>query len=240
MPAAPVPSIVDRTTWQSARDELLEREKAHTHEGDAIAAARRRLPMTPVAAGVTVEGADGRVPFADIFEGRRMLVAYFHMWHDGKPWEQQCEGCTFVTSHLTRMEYLNDRDVTVAVLCEGTYAESKPYADFLQYPMPWYSARGVDDLVAGRGFGLYACYLREGDHVYETYWTTGRGTEVGNTSYGLVDLTVYGRQEGWQDSPDGWPTIDGRPDGHQWRAGGRPTVQWSFTDEPVANAPACH
>jgi predicted dithiol-disulfide oxidoreductase (DUF899 family) len=233
---APIPPIVDRATWQSACDELLVREKAHTREGDAIAAARRRLPMTAIAAGATVEGPDGPIPFVDTFEGRRMLVAYFHMWHDGNPWAGQCEGCTFIASHMARMEYLNDRDVTVAVLCEGAYAESKPYADFLHYPMPWYSARDADDLVAGRGFGFYACYLRDGDDVYETYWSTGRGTEVGNTSYALVDMTVYGRQERWEDSPDGWPRIDGHP----WRAAGRPTAQWTYTDEPVEDRPSCH
>jgi len=87
------PEVVDRSTWQNARDDLLAREKAHTREGDAIAAARRRLPMTQIPDDATVEGPNGQVPFLDVFEDGRMLFAYFHMWHDGAPWERQCEGC---------------------------------------------------------------------------------------------------------------------------------------------------
>ena len=132
---------------------------------------------------------------------------------------------------LRALEYLHERDVTVAVLCEGTYAESKPYADFLDYRVPWYSARDRETILAGRGFGFLACYLRTDDHVYETYWTTDRGTEAADTSYHLLDLTVFGRQEQWEDSPQYWPRL---PDGqHQWRALGRPTAQWAFTNEPV-------
>ncbi len=226
-----VPAVVDRETWATARAELLAREKAYTREGDAIAAARRRLPMTPIPDGATVEGPDGPIPFVDLFEGRRMLLAYFHMWHDGEAWEGQCEGCTFSASHLLRLEYLQERDVTTVVLGEGRYDESRPYADFVGYAVPWYSARDRDDLLAGRGFGFLACYLRTDEHVYETYWTTDRGTESMDTTYHLLDLTVFGRQERWEESPAGWPRL---PEGqHQWRALGRPTVQWSVTDEPA-------
>ena len=218
-----LPPIVDRHTWLRERDELLAREKAHTHEGDAIAAARRRLPMTLMPA-VTVRGPKGDTPLVEVFEGRRMLIAYFHMWHDGQPFEGQCEGCTFSTCHMQTLDYLHARDVTYAVFCEGSYDESAPFAEFMGYPFPWYSARDSDPaLVDGRGFGLIACYLRDEDRVYETYWTTGRGVEALMTSYDALDLTVYGRQEGWQNSPDGWPRVGGHP----WRVNGRPTAQWS-------------
>ncbi len=227
-----VPPVVDRATWRAARDEILAREKAHTREGDALAAARRRLPMTLVPP-VTVSGPDGPVPLLDAFEGRRMLLAYFHMWHDGKPWQDQCEGCTFVTSHLQMQEYLHARDVTYAVFCEGSYEESAPFRDFMGYTFPWYSAKDSDPaLVDGRGFGMIACYLRDDDgDVYETYWTTGRGVEALTTSYHALDMTVFGRQERWEDSPAGWPGLqDGE---HPWRLDGRPTAQWSRTTEPV-------
>ena len=79
------PPIVDLATWQAARDELLVREKAHTREGDAIAAARRRLPMVEVDGAVEVTGADGPVPFLDLFQGRDELVVYHSMWYDGAP-----------------------------------------------------------------------------------------------------------------------------------------------------------
>ena len=149
------------------------------------------------------------------------------MWHDGKPDEDQCEGCTFFTGHARELSYLHSRDVTYATFCEGTYDESARYRDFMGWDMPWYSARDSgDELLAGRSFGWYGCYLRDGDRVFETYWTTGRGTEAGATSYHLLDLTVYGRQETWEDSPDGWPQPYGTR-GEQFRLNGRPTAQWS-------------
>jgi predicted dithiol-disulfide oxidoreductase (DUF899 family) len=217
------PPIVDRETWGRERDLLLAREKAHTREGDAIAAARRRLPMTPVPA-VTVHGADGETSLVEAFEGRRMLMAYFHMWHDGAPFEGQCIGCTFSTYHMQTLDYLHARDVTYAVFAEGSYDESAPLAEFMGYPFRWYSARDSDPaLVDGRGFGFIACYLRDGDQVYETYWTTDRGVEALMTSYHALDLTVFGRQEDWEDSPEGWPRVSDHP----WRLDGRPVAQWS-------------
>ncbi|MEV0458278.1 DUF899 family protein [Catellatospora methionotrophica] len=234
---AATPQIVDRQTWSRARDALLAREKAHTREGDAIAAARRRLPMTLVPT-VTVQGPGGDTSLVDVFEGRRQLIVYYHMWHDGQPWENQCEGCTFATCHMDMLDYLHARDVTYAVFCEGTYAESAPFAEFMGYRFPWYSARDADPvLLDGRGFGMIACYLRDdADQVYETYWTTDRGCEALTTSYHALDLTVYGRQERWEDSPEGWPRIDG----HQWRVDGRPTAQWSRPGvAPTGSAASC-
>ena len=165
-----------------------------------------------------------------------MLIAYFHMWHDGQDWPGQCEGCTFCASQIQRPEYLHSRDITLAVFCEGSYPESRPYADFLGYVTPWYSAREATELVAGRGFGFYSCYVRHDDgRVFETYWTTDRGTEVALWSYGLMDLTVFGRQERWEDSPAGWPRV---PEGHHpWRVDGRPTAQWAVTGDDVTEPP---
>ena len=99
------PPVVDRATWQTARDELLVREKAHTREGDAIAAARRRLPMVEFDGAVEVTGVDGPVPFLDLFQGRDELMVYHSMWYDGAPHQGQCEGCTMTTWQLQRTEY---------------------------------------------------------------------------------------------------------------------------------------
>lgn len=229
---APLPEVVDRATWQSAVDEVLEREKAHTREGDAIAAARRRLPATEVPRDATVVGPDGEIPFLDVFEGRRMLITYVHMWHDGLPFDQQCEGCTFSASQIQQPDYLNARDVTLALLCEGSYEESAPYAEFMGYRLPWYSIGDSDAVMAGRDAGILACFVRTDDsRVLETWWTTNRGTEVMDWGYGLIDRTVYGRQEAWEDSPEGWPRV---PEGkYAWRVEGRPVAQWSVTDRPV-------
>ncbi len=227
-----LPAVVARTEWQADLDGLLVREKAHTREGDAIAAARRRLPMVAIPGGATVDGADGPTHIRDVFEGRRMLIAYFHMWHDGHTWPEQCEGCTLVASQTQRPEYLHSRDITLAVFCQGSYEESHPYADFLEYTTPWYSARESAALTAGRDFGFYACYVHDDDgNVYETYWTTDRGTEATLWSYALMDMTVFGRQESWEDSPAGWPRLG--PGQHPWRVDGRPTAQWALTDVPA-------
>ncbi|WP_432514965.1 DUF899 family protein [Kineococcus sp. SYSU DK001] len=245
VPTTAHPAVVDRATWQAACDDLLVREKAHTREGDALAAARRRLPMTPVPAQARVQGPDGPVPFVDVFEGRTQLIAYFHMWHDGQPPEGQCEGCTFFTAGIQRPAYLHSRDVTLVVLCQGTFEESRPYADLVGDELPWYSARDAEPLLAGRGFGFFAGYLRLGGDVFETWWGTGRGTEAMSPSYQLLDRTAYGRQETWEDSPAGWPQLFDARSGAQFRVAGRPTIQWTVTDVEAAagsdeHHAACH
>ncbi len=128
---APEPAVVARETWQKHLDELLVREKALTREGDSIAAARRRLPMVEVDATTTVVGRDGPVSLLDVFEGRRQLVVYYHMWHEGQPAPGQCEGCSFFNGHVRELSYLHSRDVTYAAFGEGPYAESARYHDFV-------------------------------------------------------------------------------------------------------------
>lgn len=221
------PKIVDRSTFQAQLDTLRAREKAHTREGDAIAAARRRLPMVEVDGTTPLIGARGAVTLLDAFEGRRMLIAYYFMWSTGKPAAEQCEGCTFSTTHIRELSYLHSRDVSYATFCEGPYEESSRYHDFMGWPMPWYSVppESVDRLIANRHFGILVAYLRDADQVYETYWTTGRGNELMSPSYGLLDLTVYGRQEFWENSPEGWPQ-HWDSQGSQMRLNGRPTSQW--------------
>lgn len=223
-----VPPVTDRATWQARLDELRVKEKAHTRAGDALAAERRRLPMVEVDPATELIGADGPVPLIDVFEGRSQLIAYFQMWHTGRPAAEQCEGCTFSTSHINELSYLHSRDVGYATFCQGPYEESSRYRDFMGWTVPWYSVPegSVDRLVAGRFFGILVSYLRDGDSVYETYWTTGRGNELMAPSYGLLDLTVHGRQEFWEDSPEGWPQHFGTTGG-QFRLDGRPTAQWS-------------
>jgi predicted dithiol-disulfide oxidoreductase (DUF899 family) len=221
------PPVADRAAFQTELDRLRIREKAHTREGDAIAAARRRLPMVEVDPQTPLTGAGGSVPLIDIFDGRSQLIAYFHMWHTGKPAAQQCEGCTFSTSHINELSYLNSRDVSFAVFSAGPYEESSRYREFMGYTHPWYSVPqdSVDRLIADRHFGILACYVRDGDKVYETYWNTSRGNEVMAPSYGLLDLTTYGRQEFWEDSPEGWPQSWGSRGG-QFQVDGRPASQW--------------
>jgi predicted dithiol-disulfide oxidoreductase (DUF899 family) len=222
------PPLVDRAAFQGELDALRVREKAHTREGDAIAAARRRLPMVEVDGTTPLVGSEGPVTLLATFEGRGQLIAYYFMWHTGHPAAEQCEGCTWCTTHVAELSYLHSRDITYAVFCQGSYAESRRYRDFMGWEMPWYAASpgSLETLLVGRRIGMMhiVCYLRQGSKVFETYWTTRRGVEAMDNSYRLLDLTVYGRQESWEDSPTGWPQW---PQGqHAYRTDGRPIVQW--------------
>jgi predicted dithiol-disulfide oxidoreductase (DUF899 family) len=224
------PPIVDRATFDASLDELRLREKAHTREGDAIAAARRRLPMVEVAADLELIGPRGKLTLLDAFEGRSQLIAYYFMWNAGHPASEQCEGCTWCTTQVAELGYLHSRDISYAVFCQGPYDESIRYRDFMGWDMPWYSAEpSLNALLVGRTVGLMhlVCYVREGDRVFETYWTNYRGVEAMDYSYALVDLTVYGRQEPWEDSPAGWPQDSQLQGANRMRTNGRPTAQWS-------------
>jgi predicted dithiol-disulfide oxidoreductase (DUF899 family) len=223
------PPVVDRATWEAARDELLVREKAHTREGDAIAAARRRLPMVEVDGTIEVVGPDGPVPFLDLFQGRNELVVYQHMWHDGAPHQGQCEGCTTTAWHVKDAVYLNARGVSFAILTSGPWDEVAPYVEFMGYTQPWYSVRGVE--APGGAMGRIASFLRDGDRVFLTYSTTGRGNEPANGSFGLLDMTPYGRGEAWEDNPEGWP--HGSAACWYWRSDADGVATWGPTGRPV-------
>lgn len=224
-----LPLVVDRDTFQAELDKLRVREKAHTREGDAIAAARRRLPMVEVPGHLELTGPGGPVTLLDAFEGRRQLIAYYFMWHPGHTAPDQCEGCTWCATQVAELSYLHSRDITYAVVCQGPYDESLRYREFMGWDMPWYSAtESLDALLIGRQVGMMhlVCYVRDGDRVYETYWTTYRGVEVMDYSYAMMDLTVFGRQEPWEDSPSGWPqSWTGNKE--RIRTDGRPIAQWS-------------
>jgi predicted dithiol-disulfide oxidoreductase (DUF899 family) len=224
----PVPEVTDRASWQAQLDALRVKEKAHTRAGDALAEARRRLPMVEVDPATPLIGARGAVPLLDVFEGRSQLLTYFHMWHAGKPAPEQCEGCTFFTTHVNELSYLHSRDISYATFCEGPYEESARYRDFMGWTQPWYSVppESASRLLAGRHFGMLVSYLRVDNKVYEAYWNTGRGVEVMAPSYGLMDVSVYGRQETWENSPEGWPQGFDPSRGAQFRLEGRPTAQW--------------
>jgi len=163
------------------------------------------------------------------FDPKRTWTALAFCWQEvGRPAPEQCEGCTFYTSQVRELSFLHSRDVTYATFCQGPYEESVRYRDFMGWEMPWYSAESsLDTLLVGRQVGMMhiVCYLRQGSKVFETYWTTRRGVEAMDNSYRLLDLTVYGRQETWEDSPVGWPKWP--ESAHQYRNNGRPIVQWT-------------
>lgn len=225
------PRIVTREEWERALAELLVREKAHTHAGDALSAARRRLPMTQMDP-VSVVGPDGPVPLHDVFAGRRMLIVYHFMWNKGAPHHRQCEGCTHsqVAMNAAVCAYLAERDVQYAVFSSGPLGEIIAYRDFMGWTSPWYSTADSGPLLATRDGGDLRCYLRIEDQVFQTYATKWRGIEAMLPTLQLLDLTPYGRQETWEDSPAGWPQDRA---GSWWRRDGRPVAQWTRTDAAV-------
>lgn len=200
------PPVVDSDTWRRELEALRVREKAATRELDAIAAQRRRLPMVEMP-DYTVEGADGPVRLVDVFEGRPQLITYHHMWFPGETW--QCGGCTGFTAQFTRLEALEGFDARFVVVTQGPIDEALAYRRRVGNRMTWFSTAnssfGTDvGAPPGGGFAVNV-FLRDGDTVYRTWHTDGRGTEQLSHVFGLVDLLPYGRQEEWQDSPAGWP-----------------------------------
>lgn len=201
-----LPPVVDADTWQHHLDELRTREKAATRELDAIAAQRRRMPMVRMPDYV-LEGEHGPVRLADVFDGLAQLVVYNHMWSPGEQW--QCSGCTGFTAEFTRLEFLHGYDARFVVVTQGPIDEALAYRRRVGNTMPWYSTANSSfgsDVGAppGGGFAVNV-FLRDGDTVYRTWHTTGRGVEQLSHSFPLVDVLPYGRREEWQDSPDGWP-----------------------------------
>ena len=241
------PPIADLASWQASRDELLVRERAHTRACDEIAAARRRMPMLEVDGSLPVSGAAGQIPFRDVFQGRTELVVYKAMWYDGAPHQGQCEGCTQnVWNMKDTYPYLNARGVSLAFLTPGPWTEVGPFVEFMGYSQPWYSVQDTEGLVgddAGPvGTGCIACFLRDGDRVFLTYSTTGRGNEPADASLGLLDMTPYGRGEGWEKNPEGWPEFPdagapigghGAPICWYWRTDAAGVATWGPTSRPT-------
>ncbi len=204
-----LPPVTDLETWQRELAALRVREKAATRELDAIAAQRRRLPMVELPE-YTLMSADGPVRLVDVFDGASQLITYHHMWSPGAEW--QCGGCTGYTSQFTRTEFLRSYDARFVVVTQGSIDEALAYREKVGNQMDWYSTADSDfgadvDAPPGGGFAVNV-FLRDGEKVYRTWHTNGRGTEQLSHTFAFVDVLPYGRQEVWQDSPPGWPQSD--------------------------------
>jgi predicted dithiol-disulfide oxidoreductase (DUF899 family) len=200
------PQVVSADEWQAARDALLVKEKKLTRALDALAAERRRLPMVRLASDYRFTAPDGtEVGLADLFQGRRQLVIYHFMQEPGQDW--LCGGCASFTDNLADQSHLNARDTTLVLCSRAPQPEIDKVRQRMGWTVPWYSAHGddfYDDLGVGTVFGL-SVLLHDGDKFFRTYLTTGRGVDRLRLDFNLLDLTPYGRQEEWEDSPDGWP-----------------------------------
>jgi predicted dithiol-disulfide oxidoreductase (DUF899 family) len=208
-----LPPVVLPDVWQAALDELRVKEKAATRAQDALAAERRRLPIVPIEKGYVFEGPNGSAGLLDLFAARRQLIVYHFMFAPGvEGWPSAgCRGCSFFVDSIGHLSHLHARDTSFALVSRAPLATIEPYKKRMGWTVPWFSSAGGDFNVdfgvtidGHEQFGL-SVFLRDGDRIYRSYFTAGRGVEaVGNTS-GFLDLTPLGRQEAWEDSPAGWP-----------------------------------
>jgi predicted dithiol-disulfide oxidoreductase (DUF899 family) len=200
------PTIVSANEWQKARDELLTAEKEATRALDALAAQRRRLPMVRFGNDYAFTAPDGTKSLLDLFEGRGELAVYQFM--DNGP-DDYCPGCTAFTNNVppAALAMLADRGVSWATVSNMPLAQIESYKAKMGWTLPFVSSRGTsfaDDCGAGRLFAL-SMFLRDGEEIYHTYSTTARGVDRILFVHNILDLSAFGRQEDWEDSPPGWP-----------------------------------
>jgi predicted dithiol-disulfide oxidoreductase (DUF899 family) len=200
-----MPEVVSAEQWQQERDGLLAAEKEATRALDALAARRRRLPMVRFDnSKYTFDTPDGRKTLLDLFDGRRQLVLYQFM--DNGP-DDYCPGCTHFTKNVADLGTLAETDVSWVTVSNMPLAQIEGYKKKMGWTMPFVSSHGTpftDDTGAGSLFQL-SVFLRDGEDVYRTYATTARGVDRLLFANNVLDLTPYGRQEDWEDSPAGWP-----------------------------------
>jgi predicted dithiol-disulfide oxidoreductase (DUF899 family) len=202
------PEVVSAQEWQAARDALLVKEKEYTRALDALAAQRRRLPMVRLDAGKYQFSAPDGSPasLTDLFDGHRQLIIYHFMLEPGQDWV--CGGCSTFTDNLAEhsQSHLNARHTRLILMARAPQPEIEVLRQRFGWPVPWYSSFGTafNDDLGLEYFGL-SVLLRDGDEVFRTYFTTARGVDRLRLDFNLLDLTPYGRQEQWEDSPEGWP-----------------------------------
>lgn len=211
-----LPRIASATQWREQLEALLVEEKALTRRHDALSAKRRRLPMVRIDTDYRLTGADGtatsEVGLLDLFDGRRQLIVYHFMF--GADWDEGCEGCSWVVDAMSHSAHLNARDTSLVLVSQAPVEVLHRYRDRMGWDKPWYSSAGSDfnnDMgvtVDGEEWHGLSVFLRDGDDVYRTYFTGDRGVEHLGSHWTYLDLTPFGRQESWEDSPSGRPQSD--------------------------------
>jgi predicted dithiol-disulfide oxidoreductase (DUF899 family) len=224
--AMSTPLILSAQEWEAARQQLLVKEKALTRSRDALAAERRRMPWLLVEKKYEFDGPKGKASLLDLFEGRRQLIVYRAFFEPGVfGWpEHACRGCSLGADQVAHLAHLNARDTTLA------YASRAPQADIARlkarmgWTMPWYTITDSFDV----DFGVdewhgHNVFFRDGERVFRTYFINNRGDEAMGSTWSYLDMTVLGRQELWEDSPEGYPQTP-------------PYKWWNWHDEYVAGA----
>ncbi len=206
------PPTVSRQEWDAARDALLVKEKEHTRAGDALAAQRRRMPWLAVEKDYRFEGPDGPVSLLDLFEGRRQLILYRAFYAPdvttgGTYPERACTGCSFGADQVAHPAHLNARDVTLVFASRAPQEDIQGLKERMGWGLiPWYTI--TDDF--DKDFGVDEwhgtnVFIREGDAIFRTYFIDNRGDEAMGSTWSYLDISPLGRQEEWEDSPEGYP-----------------------------------
>lgn len=227
------PPVVSPEAWRAARDALLVKEKMHVRARDALAAERRRMPWMAVEKDYVFDGPNGRVNLVDLFAGRRQLILYRAFFEPGVfGWpDHACRGCSLGADQVSNLIHLNQRDTTLA------YASRAPQADIGRLKarmgweqIPWYTITdGFDTDFGVDEWHGHNVFIRDGKKVFRTYFVDNRGDESLGTVWSYLDLTPLGRQETWENSPDGYP--QGPP--YKWwnwhdnyEPGAKPDPKW--------------
>ncbi|MGH2989374.1 MAG: DUF899 domain-containing protein [Solirubrobacterales bacterium] len=218
------PPIVSPQEWEAAREKLLVKEKEHTRAGDALAAERRRMPWMAVEKAYEFDGPDGKVSLLDLFEGRRQLIIYRAFYApevtttaEGTSYpERACVGCSMVADQVAHLAHLNARDTTLAFASRAPQAEIQALKERMEWEhIPWYEI--TDEFDADFGVDEWHghnAFIREGDRIFRTYFVHSRGAEHIGSTWSHLDITALGRQEEWEDSPEGYPQTS--PPGQWW------------------------
>ena len=200
--------IVPAQRWEQARAALLVKEKALTRARDDLAAERRRMPRMAVRDDYRFEGPDGPVGLVDLFAGRRQLVVYRFFFEPGVAgWpDSGCRGCSLMADQVAHLAHLNSRDTTLVYVSRAPHADIERWKARIGWDIPWYTLTDAFDADHGVGewHGTNA-FLRDGDEVFRTYFVDRRGDEALGSAWSYLDITALGRQEAWEDSPEGYP-----------------------------------
>lgn len=226
------PPVVSPDEWRTALEKMLIKEKVSTRARDALAAERRRMPWMAVDRTYMFEGSQGKVSLLDLFEGRQQLIIYRAFFEPGvHGWpEHACRGCSLGADQVSNLTHLNARNTTLAYVSRAPLADIERLKLRMGWDMPWYSFDGPFDV----DFGVdqwhgHNVFFRDGEQIYRTYFINNRGDEALGTIWSYLDITPLGRQEVWEDSPQGYPQTQT----YKWwnwndnyEAGAAPDAKW--------------
>jgi len=206
--AMKTPPFVSAEEWEAARQQLLVKEKALTRARDVLAAERRRMPWLAVPNKYEFEGPSGKVSLLDLFEGRRQLIVYRAFFEPGVfGWpEHACRGCSFVADQVAHLAHLNARNTTLAFASRAPQPDIERVKARMGWQMPWYTITDSFD----KDFGVDEwhgtnAFIRDSERIFRTYFINNRGDEQMGNTWNYLDITALGRQEEWEDSPEGYP-----------------------------------